>query len=108
MPCLQAFLTRKNPRSNLKDDVDTVGNLDTKQLIVPIRKTIRIRVQKGNPSRKRNNVLKDSTRVKDIKICQNLDATIAENMGIMHVTVQDHMIMLTLLKKMSKTSNPRI
>ena len=32
---------KKSPRSNLRDVVDTVGNLDTKQLIVPIRKAIR-------------------------------------------------------------------
>ena len=40
----------KSPETNLKDIVDTVGNLDTKQLIVLIRKAIRVRAQKENLS----------------------------------------------------------
>ena len=37
-----------------------------------------------------------------------LNATIAENMAIMHMTVQNHMIMLILLEKMSETRDLRI
>ena len=34
MPFLQVLPIRKSPRKHLKDVVDSVGNLDTKQLIV--------------------------------------------------------------------------
>ena len=37
---------RKSPRKHSKDVVDTLGNLDTKQPIVPTRKAIKIRVRK--------------------------------------------------------------
>ena len=37
---------KKSPRKHLKDIVDTVENLDTKQPIVPTRKAIKIRVRK--------------------------------------------------------------
>ena len=108
MPYLQATLLRESTRSNLKDVVDTEWNLDTKQLIVLIRKAIRIWVPRGNQTRKRNTVLKESTREKDRKICPKLNASIVENMGIMHMTVQNHVIMLILLKKLSETRNSRI
>ena len=80
-------LIRKSLKSNLRDIVDTVGNLDTKQLIVLIRKAIRIRAQKENLSIKTNRVLKETTKEKDIRICPKLSVIIAENMDIMHVTV---------------------
>ena len=74
---------KKSLESNLRDVVDNVGNLDVKQLIVPITKAISIRAQKENPSIKRNRVPKETTREKDIRIC----VIVAENMDIMHVTV---------------------
>ena len=42
MPSLQVPLTKKGPRKHSKDAVDTVENLDTKQLIVPTRKATKI------------------------------------------------------------------
>ena len=99
---------KKSPRRYLRDIVDTVGNLDTKQLIVSIRKAIRIRVLRDTLNRKRNTVLKESTREKDIWICPKLNATIEENMGIIHMTVQNQVIMLILLNKVSETRNSRI
>ena len=77
------------------------------QLIAPIRKAIRIRVQKGNLSRKKNST-KGEYKGKGHKDVQNLNDTIVKNMGIMNMTVQDYVIMLILLKKISETRNSRI
>ena len=87
MPSLQANPTRKSPRKHLRDIVDTVENLDIMQLIVPVRKVTKIRAQKENLSTKRNRVLKDTTKERDIRICQKLKVLIVVNMDIMHVTV---------------------
>ena len=62
---------KTSTRSNLREDVHTVESMDTKQLIAPIRKAIRLRVSRGNPTRKRSTVLKESTRERDTKICPN-------------------------------------
>ena len=78
---------KKSPKSNLKDFVGTVENLDTKQLIVPIRKAIRIRAQKENLNRRRNRVLKETIMEKDKRIFPKLTVTIGVNMDIMHITV---------------------
>ena len=43
---------KKCPRKLSKDIVDTVENLDTKQLIVPTRKAIKIRVRNRKISKK--------------------------------------------------------
>ena len=43
---LQVLPIRKSPRNHLKDIVDTVGSLDTKQPIVRTRKAIKITVRK--------------------------------------------------------------
>ena len=44
---------RKSPRKHSKDVVDTVGNLDTKQPIVPTRKAIKIWVRKQKHSKRK-------------------------------------------------------
>ena len=46
MPSSQVPPIRKSPRKDSKDIVDTVGNLDTKQPIVPTRKAIKNKGQK--------------------------------------------------------------
>ena len=94
---------RKSPRRDLKDIVGTVVSLDIKQLIVPTRKATKIRAQKQNLCIKRNRVLKGTTMEKDIRICPKLNVSIVVNMDIMHVTVQNHVIMLILLKEVSET-----
>ena len=96
MPYLQATLIRKSTRRNLRE------------ADCPIRKAIRIRVSRGNPTRKRSTVLKESTRERDTQICPKLNDTIAEKMAIMHISVQNHMIMLILHKKMTETRDLRI
>ena len=94
---------KKSPRKHLKDVVGTVDNLDIKQQIVPTRKATKIRAQKAKMSTKRNTVLKETPMESDMGICQKSNVLIAVNMDILHEIVQKHMIMLILLKKVSKT-----
>ena len=89
---------KESPRKHLKDAVDTVENLDIKQLIVPIKKATKIRAQKAKMSTKRNRMLKETTKERDIGI---LNVLIVGNVDIMHEIVQKHVIMLILLKKVS-------
>ena len=53
MPSLQVPLTKKGPRKHSKDAVDTVENLDTKQLIVPTRKATKTKGQKPKNQQKK-------------------------------------------------------
>ena len=106
MPSLQINPIRKSQKSHLRDIVDTVGNSDIKQIIVPIRKATRRRAQKGNL--RKNRVLKETTTEKDIRICPKLNVTIVVNMDIMHMTDQNHATKLVLLKKVSETRNLKI
>ena len=108
MPFSQANPIRKILRKHLKDIVGTVENLDVKHQIVPTRKATKIRAQMAKTSTKRNTVLKDTIKERDIGICQNSNVLIVVNMDILHEIVQKHMIMLILLKKVSKTRKSRI
>ena len=64
---LQVLPIRKSPRKHLKDAVDTVGILDTKQPIVPTRKAIKIRGRKQKRSKRKSRMMVEGTpRVKDI------------------------------------------
>ena len=66
--------TRKSPRKNSKDILDTVGNLDTKQPIAPTRKAIKIRVRKQKHSQKAKNEYKKKQNGKgDSKGKEHLD-----------------------------------
>ena len=56
---------KKKPKNHLKDIVDTVGSLDTKQLIVPTRKVIKIRVRKQKHSRRKSRMAKGTPKAKD-------------------------------------------
>ena len=49
-------LNKKSLRKHSNDVVDTVGNLDTKQPIVPTRKAIKIRVRKRRHSKRKNSM----------------------------------------------------
>ena len=108
MPSLQANPTRRISRKHFRDVVDSVENLDIKQLIVPIRKATKIRAQNVNMNTKRNRGLKETTKERDIRICQKLNILIVVNMDIMHEIVQKHMIMLILLNNVSKMRKLRI
>ena len=98
---------KKKPKKAFKGCCGYCENLDIKQN-VPIKKGTKIRAQKEDLSTKRNRVLKETKTEKDIRICQTLNGLIVADMDIMHVSVQNHAIMLILLKKVSKTRKLRI
>ena len=102
MPSLQVPLAKKGLRKLSNDDVATVENLDTKQLIVPTRKAIKTRVR-NRKTRKRGKIMvKGTPKAKDILIFQKFNAIIAENLDILQGIARTHAIMLILLKKVSK------
>ena len=66
MPSLQVPLTKKGPRKHSRDAVDTVENLDIKQLIVPTRKAIKTRARNQNTSKRENRGVKGTPKARDI------------------------------------------
>ena len=57
---------KKGTRKHSKDAVDTVENLDTKQLIVPTRKAIRTRARNRKTSKRKNSGVKGTPKARDI------------------------------------------
>ena len=70
MPSLQVPQTNKGPRKHSKDAVDTVENLDTRQLIVQTRKAIKTKARNQKTSKRKNCGVKGTPKAKDILICQ--------------------------------------
>ena len=66
MPSLQVPPTKKGPRKHSKDDVDTVENLATKELIVPTRKATKIRARNQKLIKRKSNMAKGTPKAKDI------------------------------------------
>ena len=62
---------KKDPRKHSKDVVDTVENLDTKQLIVPTRKATKIRVRNQKLSKRKSNMAKGIQRQRTFRYVQN-------------------------------------
>ena len=73
MPSLQLPPTKKGPSKHSKDIVDTVENLDIKQLIVSTRIATKIRVRKQKHSIRKDSMVKGTPKAKDILICQKLN-----------------------------------
>ena len=88
--------SKKKYKKQIKGRYAYCGEYAHKAVDCPNKKAIRKRVSRGNLIRKRSTLLKESTGERDIKICPRLNATIMENMAIMHVTVQNNMIMLNM------------
>ena len=65
MPSLQVH-PKKGPRKHSKDAVDTVENLDRKQLIVPTRKATKIRARNRKLIKRKSNMAKGTPKAKDI------------------------------------------
>ena len=65
MPSLQVPPT-KSPRKHSKEGVDTVENLDTKQLIVPTRKATKIRARNRKLIQRKNNMAEGTPKARDI------------------------------------------
>ena len=57
---------KKGPRKHSKDTVDTVENLDTKQLIVPTRKATKIRARNRKLIKRKSNMAKGTPKAKGI------------------------------------------
>ena len=57
---------KKGPRKHSKNAVDTVENLDTKQLIVPTRKATKIRARNRKHIKRKSNMAKGTPKAKDI------------------------------------------
>ena len=96
---------KKVPRKHSRDTVDTVENLDTKQLIVPTRNAIKTRARNRKTSKRKRRGVKGTPKARDILICPKLNCLIVENMGILLMTARKHAKMLTLLKKVSKMAS---
>ena len=79
-----ALFTSQSNKKKLKKAHRTVENLYIKQQIVPTRKATKIRAQKAKMSTKRNTVLKETLKERDIGICQKLSVLIVVNMDILH------------------------
>ena len=72
MPSLQVTQTKKVPRKHSKDTVDTVENLDTKQLIVPTGKAIKNKGQKSKTHQKKKQHGKGDSKGKgDLDMSKN-------------------------------------
>ena len=89
---LTSHTNKRKYKNSLKEDVHIVESMDTKQCIAPTRKAIKLKVSSGNPVRNRCTILKESKKERCIQICPKYSRIIVENMAIMHVTVQDHVI----------------
>ena len=94
---------KKKPKKAFKGCCGYCGEFGHKADEFPNKEVTKIRAQKENQSTKRNRVLKETKKERHIRISQKLNIIIVVNMDIMHVTVQNHTIMLILLKKVSKT-----
>ena len=99
---------KKKPKKAFKGHCGYCGEFGHKSTACPNKKATKIRAQKVKMSTKRNRVLKKTTKERDIGICQKLNVLTVVNMDILHKIVQKHVIMLILLKKVSKTRKSRI
>ena len=66
MPSLQVPPTKKGPRKLSNDAVDTVENLDTKQLIVPTRKATKIRARNQKLIKRKSIMAEGTPKARDI------------------------------------------
>ena len=81
MPSLQANSTRKT-QERLEGHCGYCGEFGHKAADCPNKKATKIRAQKLKMSTKRNRVLKETTKERDIGICQKLNVLIVVNMDI--------------------------
>ena len=66
MPSSQVPPTKKGPRKLSKDALDTVENLETKQLIVPTRKATKIRARNQKLIKRKSNMVNGTPKARDI------------------------------------------
>ena len=99
---------KKKPKKAFKGHCGYCGEFGHKAADCPNKKSNQNKGSKGKKSTKRNTVLKETIKEKDIGIGQKSSVLIAMNMDILHEIVQKHAIMLILLKKVTKTRKLRI
>ena len=99
---------KKKPKKAFKGHGGHCGEFGHKAADCPNRKATKIRAQSVKMSTKRSRVLKETTKERDIGICQKFNVFVVVNMDILHEIVQKHVITLILLKKLSKTRKSRI
>ena len=71
MPSLHFPPTKKGLRKLSKDVVDTVENLDTKQLIAPTRTSTKLRVRNRKHSKRKATVQRALQRQRTFRYVQN-------------------------------------
>ena len=87
MPSLQANPTREKPKKAFKGCCGYCGEFGHKAADCSNKKATKIRAQKIKMSTKRNRILKETTKERDIGICQKLNVLIVVNMNILHEIV---------------------
>ena len=106
MPSSQAKPLRKSPRKHFKDVVGTVEKFSHNAADCPNKKSNRNKGPKGKKEHKKKYSTKGDHKGKGHRDMSK--SSVFHNMDILHEIVQKHMIMLILLKKVSKTRKSRI
>ena len=75
---------KKKPKKAFKGHCGYCGEIGHKAVDCPTRKATKIRAQKAKMSTKRNTVLKETIKERDIGICQKSNVLIVVNMDILH------------------------
>ena len=99
---------KKRPKKAFKGCCGYCGEFGHKAADCPNKQSNQNKGQKGKNEHKKNTVLKETLKERDIRIYPKLNVLTLENMDILHMIAQKHVIMLTLLKKVSKTTKSRI
>ena len=92
----------KKPKKSFKGHCGYCGEFGHRAADCPNKKNNQNKGSKGKNEHKRNTVLKETLKERDIGICQTLSVLIVVNMDILHKIAQKHTIMLILLTKVSK------
>ena len=96
---------KKGHKRQFKGRCGYCGEFGHKAANCPNKKSSQKKGPKGKTGKRRRKRLKGTIKERERLICQKLDATIAVNLDILHVTAQSPVRMLILLEKMSKTGN---
>ena len=96
---------KKGPKKAFKGRCGYCGEFGHKAADCPNQKGNQNKGQKQKTSKRKNSGVKGTPKAKDILICQQLSAIIAENLDILQGTVRKHSITLILLKKVSKIAS---
>ena len=99
---------KKKPKKAFKGCCGYCGEFGHKAADYPNKKSNQNKGQKAKTSIRKDRVLKETLRAKDMQICQKLSAIIVGNVDFLPEIPQKHTAMLILLKKVSKTRKWKI